>query len=53
MNECGVVNIYMIMMSYLFAPYDKSDDDLDFGESAVRQSSNNSEKELVEMDAPN
>lgn len=20
MNECGVVNIYMIMMSYLFAP---------------------------------
>ena len=25
MNETGVVNIYMIMMSYLFAPYNEAD----------------------------
>ena len=54
MNECGVVNIYMIMMSYLFAPYNEEDGGaLDFNEAAIRRSSNGSEKELVEMDAPN
>ena len=40
------------MMSYLFAPYENADGDIDFSESGVRHNSNNSEKELVEMDAP-
>ena len=55
MNECGVVNIYMIMMSYLFAPYNEADGEFDAdGKAIVRQNSrsSNGDKEMADVAIP-
>ena len=55
MNECGVVNIYMIMMSYLFAPCNEADGELGAdGKTIVRaqSGSSNDDKELAEIAIP-
>ena len=52
MNECGVVNIYMIMMSYLFAPNNDPETRYTFdGKELVRThssggSTNSQDKEI-------
>ena len=49
MNQCGVINIYLITMSYLFAPSDDDEPTYNFdGELARTTSSGGSNSSLTD-----